>query len=234
MRRHESDAGLRGRDGDEAGVGARFHAVREHGRHGFDAAHHAAVVVAFAEGGQHIIRLDAFAKRVGQHALDAAPRHEADFALLPHKQDAHAVAVLAAADAPLREELVGEREGIAARNGVDGHHGHLRRTALAQAVADRVDARHGRLRKDPVGIRREARTVGRLHVFDLFHRVGMRRGGQPRAQADQQEEIAYHRLKDKSNFPNRQALSERFGRPSQNPNRCTTSPGPDHSRIRIR
>ena len=58
-------------------------AAREHGRHGFDAAHHAAVVVAFAEGGQHIIHLDAFAERVGQHALDAAPRHEADFALLP-------------------------------------------------------------------------------------------------------------------------------------------------------
>ena len=30
--RDESDAGLRGRDGDEAGVGARFHAVRERGR----------------------------------------------------------------------------------------------------------------------------------------------------------------------------------------------------------
>lgn len=94
-------------------------------RRGFDARDHAAAVVALAESGQHVFQLNPLADGVGKHAFKPSARDEADFTPVPDQQDAQPVVVLGAPHAPLRKEIDGEIEDVAARNVVHGHHGHL-------------------------------------------------------------------------------------------------------------
>ena len=166
-------------------------------RRGFDARDHAAAVVALAEGGQHVFQLNPLADGVGKHAFKPSARDEADFTPVPDQQDAQPVVVLGAPHAPLRKEIDGEIEDVAARNVVHGHHGHLSDRPVTERPADRVDTRHGAGRKDTVGIRHVARTVGALDIGDILGAVapGLRRKARKEQQAKNDKASHIHRQK---------------------------------------
>ena len=157
----------------------------------------AAAVVALAEGGQHVFQLNPLADGVGKHAFEPSARDEADFTPVPDQQDAQPVVVLGAPHAPLRKEIDGEIEDVAARNVVHGHHGHLSNRPVAERPADRVDTRYGAGRKDTVGIRHVARTVGALDIGDILGAVapGLRRKARKEQQAKNDKASHIHRQK---------------------------------------
>ena len=138
--------------------------------HGPHACNHTAVVVAVAERWQHTLHLNAFAQGIRQNTLDAVTRHETDLVPSFDKQYANAV-VITAANAPIREEAVGEVENIVTVDLAHGNHGHLRNATLTQIEAQGVNRGYGRSTEHTVGIRREARAVGKLHVGYLSRRV---------------------------------------------------------------
>ena len=189
-----------------------------HGRSG-DARHHAPVVIALAEAGQHVFELNAFADRIGQHALQPAARDEADFAPILHEQDAEAVVDVGAPHAPRAEQLDGEREDVVRGDVVHRHDRHLREVAFAQRSAQRIDARHGAGRQDPVGIRDVPPSVGALHVGDLLRTVGARRGRPSAEQQKTKENRTFHRGCKHTKKPAKTAA---------NANRTAHPAAPDH------
>lgn len=170
------------------GFGPGFQlAVLQHLRHGADAGHHAAAVIALAEVRQHVVELDALAQGIGQHALQTAARDEPDFAQILDQQDTQTVVDLLRPYAPAAEQLDSERKGIAARDVVDRHDGHLRQPLAAQGAAQRIDPLHGPGGKDAVGIGDVVPAVGQLHVGNLVDapRTGLGNGDERHAKNGQ-------------------------------------------------
>lgn len=172
-------------------------AARKHlGRHR-ETGEHAGVVVLLPEGRKHVFHLDALAERVGEDALEAAARDEADLMQVADQQDAQSVVALRAADAPAAEQFDGEREGVAAGDVVHGDDGHLGKAPLAQCAAQRIEPRDRGGRKNAVGIRDVAVAVGPLHVGDIRGTVGRATGPEARKQQHGEQKQSFHDRKDK-------------------------------------